>query len=392
MLRHLRYVGRSLGSGARIASTVLVLGFGLAPTSGWSQQVPTRTAQPTRAIGQLGSQVEFSRVGGLTVMGDTLVVLEPTRVVLVDRDGDLIGQIGREGVGPGEFRHAIASGVRGDGLWVADGISRRTTVFSFDGGVVSTRTLNRVSVGREGFVMQWALPQSDSTYVAVTGYRPTAVRAGLVAAQPLLVVNDAIEIVDTLASLELAPHDVAVLQEGPGGVAGPTFSQPIRDDPLWAVSTRAGLLAIVTRRVQDGNGRYRLLLQSLVEGDTLSQGWHRVPPVPVPGRYLAEWQDRFHETIGAMFPRAEVTRELYQPEFFPAAGWLTICTSGQVWVSRQYYVGDETEWDVFDPEGRKTFQIRLPRGRIVLDADEGGVWVRNRGEYGEEYLEYWEYR
>lgn len=390
------HVRRSLPAcrGSRLTVGLAILAIGVGATGfvdAAAQQVPERPLREALTVGRVGCDIEFDGVGGILPWGREVLVLESTQVVRLTRDGQVVARIGREGLGPGEFRRTMAFGRRFDTLWVSDPMLRRLTLFSREGDLIRTVTLNSSFVGPEGYSLVMAYPQTDSTYIAMGSFRSFAIDAGLVKEQYRLVIDEQGLVIDTLDTLDIEPHDVAVIRRDPRGIGNPAFSQPIYDYPIATLSTDAGLAVSVHRRIKEAPDVYRLIVRDLVSGEVVSDTRHEVSPTRVPRGFFDEWMEKLDAVTNGMLPRSEVVPVLFRPELFPAAGRLEIGSDGVIWVSRQAYVGEEVVWDALTPDGTLRFRVTLPAGHVIRNSDAGGIWTSGHGDFDEQYVSYWEF-
>ena len=108
-----------------------------------------RVTLENEIVATVDGPLALTRVGDLLPAPDgSLLVGQPEdrTVMLLSRDGDVVGRVGREGEGPGEFRWISALGWRGDSLWVSDIRGRRITVFNSQLEVVRTEPSPRAGV------------------------------------------------------------------------------------------------------------------------------------------------------------------------------------------------------------------------------------------------------
>ena len=91
------------------------------------------------------------------------------RIVVVDRDGNFVRTIGREGGGPGEFSNPIGFGIMGDGRIVVNDFLGSLHVFDREGEFAEAVTLSPF----DGLPGSLLLPVSDVHFVSRDGIRAT---------------------------------------------------------------------------------------------------------------------------------------------------------------------------------------------------------------------------
>lgn len=358
--------------------------LGLSASAVHSQTSPVRLVNEAFSVGHLGDPVEFAWVRGLRVWGNEVVVLEPRRVVRLSRAGEFLGEIGREGAGPGEFLDAVTLGVWRDTLWVSDLRLRRLTFFSAPGVVARTFTVNTSYAGPDGSTVAVAVPLTDTTYAATTVVNPVMVASGQVSRQYRLIVNDLGIVVDTLLETDMRPHDVGVLE------SGGSFSQAIRDTPLSQFSAALGRTIKIDRRLPEGAGGYTVEIRDISSGGVVGTIRHTVSPVRVPPGFYDEWLESFDRQTNSLLPLRAVSEALYRPEFFPSVQRVSVGSDGIFWIAHRPVDGEAT-WDALGADGRRLFQVRLPANHNLRDSDEGGVWTVGTGKLDERFVSYWRY-
>ena len=80
----------------------------------------------------------YVRDVGRLASGDLVVMNSGSAdVLLLDASGDLVGTVGRQGEGPGEFQGVLDMDTRGDSILVLDGLMRRVNLYHRDSFVTS---------------------------------------------------------------------------------------------------------------------------------------------------------------------------------------------------------------------------------------------------------------
>ena len=135
--------------------------------SSWTTVTEWTLEEDLRLWGPPGGY--FGTIGSLAADSrDNIYVLDVSsqEVQVFDSEGALLRTLGGAGEGPGEFRFAAGPAVGpGDTVWVADGMSRRYSIFGPDGTFlrVKTRRINqgqspeRCTFGPDGTYREWAM-------------------------------------------------------------------------------------------------------------------------------------------------------------------------------------------------------------------------------------------
>jgi 6-bladed beta-propeller len=115
----------------------------------------------------------FSRIGSVAVDDEGSIYvfeLADSKIRVYGRDGTFLRAIGGKGRGPGEFEYLRRFGVMGDTVWTIDIGLRRITLFDRSGTVLSTGTINGLTVQLQnqqmaGMVMPRAM-RGDGLFTA----------------------------------------------------------------------------------------------------------------------------------------------------------------------------------------------------------------------------------
>lgn len=187
------------------------------------------------------------------VTEDRLVVLDgrSAKIRIFDEKGRSQGEFGRSGQGPGEFGRATAVGLRGDTIWVSDGVLRRVTYFTFSGKVLRTIPVKfPTDTGRAPVRLTVLAILKDGSMVGST---PTALGISpdtLPESRRKIFRFDG-ERADTLLTF---PAGHPMLRFSRTGVS--TY-QPFNDGDLWQVDPDGEYTVRLERRRQSRLGRDR---------------------------------------------------------------------------------------------------------------------------------------
>jgi hypothetical protein len=113
-------------------------------------ELPLLVVEPSMRIGDFDDpDLGFTRVSGVEVDHEgNIYVLEglTSEIRVYSAEGALLRRIGRQGGGPGEFENPPRFGITGDTLWAVDAWANRITLFDREGTVLSTGTIDNVTV------------------------------------------------------------------------------------------------------------------------------------------------------------------------------------------------------------------------------------------------------
>lgn len=192
-------------------------------------------------FGSLDGPDALSRVGRLflDVRGDEPLVFillpQERQVRAFTERGDPRLRLGRQGMGPGEFRSPTGTGAVGDRVWVWDGEVGRLSFFGPDGRPQSSL---RLEPGDGAFALEGGIVVRRPR---IAGRQPTfdvafeRVREGDGA------------VIDTVAVLR---YDQPVLRIQSGPITS-SFAQPFIDIPFTFSASNSAGFAIVHRRLED---------------------------------------------------------------------------------------------------------------------------------------------
>ncbi len=219
----------------------------LHPAAARGQPPQAWTLVPDLRIGSIDdTEYSLTAVGGIAIGADgTMYVSQPLdrQIVMFDRRGKLLGRIGRQGGGPGEFESPGAPRWRADTLVVPDSRLQRLTFFSTDGQLIGSERI--VSPPSDDGWFRPTVPIAllqDGSAVVQPGYMARLRFEGL-SRVPLLRLNRAGSVLDTLAWLDMG-HSALALQYGDGAFF---TGQPLSDHPLWQVATDSGSMVFIDR-------------------------------------------------------------------------------------------------------------------------------------------------
>ncbi len=329
----------------------------------------------------------FTSIGGLIVDGDSLLYLLQPRESLVrvlDRDGNSLGTLGRQGEGPGEFTSASSFGLTADGFWVQDRSLQIIQYLTRDGTEVGRVGFDPVPVF-DGVVSLGgpARPWGAGTLGIVDRFSSAWLRAQTRIPFPVLEFDGNGVVVDTLTYLTW-PSIKGQLSYSSGDRTT-YFGIPLHEIPSHAFSPTRDVIGILDRPVDPGNPGYRVTLVA-AGADTILSAFHSVSPIPLEGDLLDEFIGRLGDRLSPEMRRIAVDAFGGFPHL-PPANRLTLDSELRAWVSRETVFDEPVRWDVLDPDdGSLRFWVTLPARARVLWAQRSTVWVSELGALDEPQL------
>ena len=319
----------------------------------------------------VGDGDSLAQVAGAVRLGDRLVVADAGahQLRFYDLAGKLLRTTGREGDGPGEFRHlAWAGPLPGDSVGAWDARLRRLSVYSRDGD------LGRAAeFGIKGFfpAVQGVFADGSLLIASQTGgVRAPASGAGAWRDTAVFVrMSSTGEVRDTLGRFP-GPEQYA----SPAGAraAARTYGLPFGRETFAAVHHDRAFVATgdgfeVTAYDQSGRSQSRLRV--------------RVDPRPVSSADVRAYRAEVLENLGASdAPEwAKALEAAPYPRQMPALAGLAASAVGDVWVHEYHPPGapeGESRWAVFDAGWRPVAIVRGPARFQLFQI--GPDWVLGR--------------
>lgn len=290
-------------------------------------------------------------------------------------DGEFLQALGGEGDGPGEFRHVARVDVLpGDSILALDAGQLRTTVFSPDGTVARTTTLER-----GGFPMVQAIQPLASGYL-VTGetfggrqdartYRPP---------QPLVRYAADGTLLDTVV---VAPgRELADVEGGPtqSPFFGRRLEHAVDGDRVYVGSQETFEISMYSP-----DGTLRRLIRGPAEDLSITDA------------HMADFRERMRAMAPPDIPPEQIDPMIDQilerrpmAETRPAYGAFLVDPAGDLWVSDEPPAEDRQpgSWYVFDQEGALRAIVDTPRDVRILEVGEDYVLGRWQDALEVEYV------
>ena len=326
--------------------------------------------------------------GALAPSEDAVLIAEPAahRVRLFDLEGGELRSIGRDGVGPGEFRSPALTGFFGDDVWVWDLLLGRLSFISASTG----RFLDSRALPTGGRAA--ALADGSALYVARTP-PAGALQERLVSRVPESVRDPAEG--DTLHVMSV---EAGTLQIRSGEVTR-TARQPFSDDPLWGAAPNGRWAVVLDRRTLGDPEATLMSLHAWRSGaeepelievpyEALTLSTTQLDSVAVA---FSESALRSIRSLGipadpADFSPQRVREAFHQPAWTPPASALVVTSGGSAWIRTRTAdrapQGDLAPWTVVELESGERCRIDLPSDWQLLDAGERIGVALTEGPFG----------
>ena len=354
------------------------------------------TTEPEYEIGdEMEGDALFGRIGDVAAGADGSRILVLDRqafeVTIWTPDRILIGRVGREGDGPGDFMSPGGLFLFDDRFQVTERL--RITTFSLDGDLVRADGLERATIPAQSGSATFG-----SLYSAVAMFGDRSVGAVALAAQtvsrsvteeisrefhPVVrITRDGGSFgVDTLGLLGY--RDAWLTLAGVFAVRQPFVA---RDD--FAVDPWNG--SVVFGRSQGTPPGLLELIEVSVAGDTLWTRRIHLPPIPVTEDEIEAAADEFAPFLAEGTParkRDRIRDEMIIPEHWPATFGIGLRSNGEIWF-RPAGEDDPRIWYAVrkgDDDG-PIRRIVVPESFRPLDANATHVWGVRTDELGVQYV------
>lgn len=354
------------------------------------------TTEPHYEIGdQMEGDALFARISGVVPAADG------SRIYVLDRqafevtiwtpDGTLIGRVGREGDGPGDFASPGNLFLFDDGFQVAEGL--RITTFSLDGDLLRADGLERAmnpsgdpSLGR----LYHAVAMFDDRSVgavssAVQVWFGSVTEEMSEDAHPVVRItqDDGSFRVDTLGLLGYRDVWLALGSTGSFAVRQPFVSPDDFDMDPWNGS-------VVFSRTPGTPPGLLKLIEVSIAGDTVWTRRIHLPPIPVTEDEIQAAADEFAPYLADGTPaqkRDAVRDRMIIPEYWPATQAIGLRSNGEIWF-RPAGEDDARIWYAVrkrEEEG-PIRRIVVPESFRPLGANATHVWGVRTDEMGVQYV------
>lgn len=305
---------------------------------------------------------QFGSVAAATLLpGNGMAVADGiTKVIsFFDNSGELVGTSGGEGSGPGEFREIGFLDSRGPEVVAYDRLLRRVTVLNSQGDLVETYSLAAEAGGPAALAAMTA----DREALLVRPRSPSGGRGAFY--------RDSIEVLQVSFDRGV----VSLLGRYPGtervyGISG-AFS--VRRAPFGRRAT-VGVTGGIAMVATGDTPEVRLI--NLQSGQSIRV---TVPDLsfPVEPERISEYLDFEEGDVGVEESFRREFENVPLPDRSPPYGEVLPDRTGLLWVSGYASPHAQTvRVSVVSPRGRVLEELELPQGTTVLDADTERVLLR----------------
>ncbi len=350
----------------------------------------------TRAVTLRGSPVGHPHLTGpRAVLADSndIFVLDPpiAGVHRFDHMGKWLNTIGREGDGPGEFRHPTEIGWLSDTLWVSDPRLGRLSFFDkyngdfvrsvhFRFGADQSITVPRRMLGR----LALGVPQLESRTVADSD------------SIPILLFNYDGILRDTLAWRIIGREAVAVSikmnsERNSSGYGTLTVSHPFDSGSLFAADPHGRWIYTGTWRVDADDTSYFELLQITAATDTATVARLPFPRIAVSRRDVELYADQVHgrlpETVRSRLSAGELREHLLREVTQPTRSTIDAMIAGDsetIWFRRMPQEEDTTSftWVAYRLGRGFLGVVSSPEGHRIFGESGGMLWTTSEDGLG----------
>ena len=375
---------------ARRVATALFLW----PALALGQQVPTLTLTHDLRIDAAAQ--DLSPIGWLVVARNgTIIASQPqdSRVAFFDAGGASLGTFGRNGEGPGEFRHPNPAGWLGDTLWVGDPSTRRVTLISPDRELlrtipwVTSITFDTALATPPQFF--WVLPRAlyaDGSFLVdamlAQDSPPMPSLGPAQQGRPFVRIASNGRFRRIAVSVPEGDCQVAYRSATVSGV----FTIPFCASPLYDLATDGGRFAIATaENAGERDAAYRVTIVR-ERGDTAFNRTFRGTPVPIPRRILDSVLTRSQRPGPNRSPEELAAwRTVKLPSTFPPLNRILLGRDESTWIEHYAFRGERT-WTVLGATGTPIGRIVLPRNVRVEQASRDFIWATETDEDGLQHI------
>lgn len=337
-----------------------------------------------------GETEDLSIVSALAVSrGGTIAVGQNRdgRVLFYGADGKRIGEFGRLGEGPGEFRIMSDIGWRGDSLWITDEMLPRVTLVGPDRRLARIQPFPRsssvapfdkvngltfVALGGDGSMLISGAPRPDPALGGPT--RQPAARRVRDFFRREATGDGGKRLARRPPTACFAPLKVP----GGEGLAG----IPLCQSPLSGVAPDGSRIAILS--IENPFVEFRSLRLTVISarGDTVVSRDIDVTPIPVTMQeVMAELVNPPGRALLSTEQKQAAVRAVGIPRQRPGATSLLMSNDGSVWLETPTRAATHT-WVQLSPTGIRRRLVVLPASAELLVAEGDQLWTRETDDVG----------
>lgn len=325
------------------------------------------------SAGDTGSTALSTVTDARRLVDGRFIVVDATdmgsRLLLYAADGKTARQLGRNGMGPGEFNYPRIMGIRGDTLTVYDSRTARVTRVSLDGTPIDAHELARLGLMTLGAPVG-TLPDGRLVSTPYAFGPPTTDQTGHYRLPgPIMVIDPVAVRLDTLSNA--VPGIESFRLDANFGRMTQTISAPLGYGrrPIFGLSGRMVLVAdndapdLVSYKLPWTPVRIVRLPHPRVPVDALARKAlidQSVAQVEAAGPQLGEMREAMLDNI----QKGEFADSM--------AYWASqiVGTDGSVWLREMRSAADSVpHYLVVDPDGRLAARIDLPKGARLMWTD-----------------------
>lgn len=343
--------------------------------------------EPVLTLGSIsGENDAFSPIRSLAVGPDHRVYLllpQEHRVAVFSEDGSIVGSIGREGDGPGEFSFPVEIGFVGDSLWVLDPRAQRINYFHNLEFVNSEASNRPRDVHPERRPREVAVLEGGGVLMVTDSQSPIDPP---VTTTPSLILVQGEGHPDTLATYSTDHTAGFIIRRFRGEIAMMrSFPQPFTFAGLWAVSPGGTQVALVDQdRISSGSDESSFGVTALrPTGDTVYSTRIPFPTMAIPSSHV---EAVLSELGGDNFTDEEVREALFLPTHYPPVSAVLIADDGSVWIGREALPVSPLVWNVLSPDGEWIANLTTPEGFDLRAVSGNHVWGLTQDELDVPYV------
>jgi hypothetical protein len=316
-----------------------------------------------------------------------------------DASGSFVGTIGREGEGPGEFSSVGVMAIVGDTLWVLDHGLYRFSFFDLDGRLLGTRNIP-VDLGdsRTDIPPRPRGLLRDGTILGAPPAFSDRVASGELTENYLVRMDTAGGTQDTIATYSLVntTWEITNNETGPA-YFGSYRRQPFSDTEILAVSYHDMVVVRIDRGPPEAvdSAAFRVTAWR-IGGDTLFSRGFPYTPIPLRTVMVDSIIHEFAESVAeseflggrATFEEAAgwAREGLYLPSYHPPVSNLVIASDGKLWLRAEELGEPAVKWRILSAGGDPVGVVELPSGFTMLYARGLRVWGTESDELDVPYI------